>query len=86
MKQEREHNLLIMKSFKGNIDYEGRILRDQAIRDGYYETGFNDQCDEGDVSDWETEPKTFKNMVTESKYFLMGALQNKNSEGLVNYG
>ena len=75
-----------MRSFKGNMDYEGRILRGQAIRDGYYEPGFNDRCGQNDASDWEPDPKSFKDMVTESKYFLMGALQNKNNGGLVSYG
>lgn len=74
-----------MRSFKGGIDYEGRILRDQAIRDGYYEPGFNDRSGGKDISDWKPEPKTFTDMVTESKYYLMGALQNKNNGGLVKY-
>ena len=70
-----------MKAFKGNIDYEGRILRDQAIRDGYYEPGFNDTTKPQDsFGEYKPRPKTFKEMVIGSKYYLMGALQNSNEK------
>jgi hypothetical protein len=71
-----------MKFYKGNIDYEGRILRQQEIAMGEYSPCVRpDNADE--LKNWEPPKKSITDMIIESKYYLLGALSREDKPKLV---